>query len=412
MVYSVLRGKAYKFIAGSEKPAMDVSRKSTSYYVQLDALRAIAVTMVIFSHWAGYHHYIWQDDSPWFNGETGVQLFFIISGFLITGILLDEKQKSEIAHTSLRDLVTTFYIRRFLRIFPAFYATLAISYALGHPDVRQSIWWHVTYLSNFFFALRGEYLGDVSHFWSLAVEEQFYFVWPFLICLIPTSRLKWFICGCIVIAPMFRYCLQFLAHANETTVNVLPFSSLDALSAGALLALIKRQPVSKKYELYTMIVAMGSAIGFVFVKFMLTVPEQYYLQMIFLGRLFLIPSLLGVVILVSNRVSGLIGSLLEWRPLLYIGKISYGIYLFHFFIPGAVISAFAAFNVSVVEKLGIPLFLLLNVFVLLALSSFSWMSFERVINNCKRYFPYKADQPLQKRNFFPVRYFRMMFYKK
>src|SRR5687768_1429660 len=159
-----------------------------SYFRQLDALRALAVSMVIFSHWPGYHHDMWSDDLFWFNGEIGVKLFFVISGFLITGILLDERIKADQNDLGKASLLKTFYIRRFLRIFPLYYATLFVAFVLGHPDVVASWKWQVTYLSNFFYAMRGEYLGEVSHFWSLAVEEQFYFVWPLIILFVPK---KW-----------------------------------------------------------------------------------------------------------------------------------------------------------------------------------------------------------------------------
>jgi peptidoglycan/LPS O-acetylase OafA/YrhL len=99
-----------------------LSRTPDSYYLQLDSLRALAVSMVIYSHWAGYHNNMWLDDSSWFNGQTGVQLFFVISGFLITGILLDEKHRAENQSLPLQDLIRHFtsedsyaFSRRFMQ---------------------------------------------------------------------------------------------------------------------------------------------------------------------------------------------------------------------------------------------------------------------------------------------------------
>jgi peptidoglycan/LPS O-acetylase OafA/YrhL len=388
-----------------------VTTKCAQYYPQLDGLRAIAVCMVIYSHWAGYHGTLWADDSSWFNGETGVQLFFVISGFLITGILLDEKTKGEAAHVSKLHLIKTFYIRRFLRIFPAFYATLAVTYLLGHPDVRASVWWHLTYLSNFFFAWRGDYLGDVSHLWSLAVEEQFYLVWPFLMCAIPDRYLKSFIIGCILIAPVFRYCLEFFVGANDTTVNVMPFSSLDALSAGALLAWLKREHGSQKYERYTPVLASLSLGLWLIVIYAPPMTDTFYAPIVFLKRLLLIPLLFFVVVLVSNRINGIGGKILEWRPLLFIGKISYGIYLFHFFIPWVVIALCATLGIQLGENVSYPLFLVLNSITLVVISSLSWLLFESKLNNLKRYFKY--DKPdTSKSYYFNLHYLKLLFYRK
>ena len=98
-----------------------------NYFRQLDSLRAIAVSMVIFSHWAGYHGYLWTDDLFWFNGEVGVKVFFVISGFLITGILLTERFDSEKRNIEKSAQIKVFYVRRFLRIFPIYYLTLFVT---------------------------------------------------------------------------------------------------------------------------------------------------------------------------------------------------------------------------------------------------------------------------------------------
>ena len=81
------------------------SNTHSAYFKQIDALRAVAVAMVIFSHWAGYHQDRWRDDSFWFNGEVGVQLFFVISGFLITGILLDERERAQSSPSNLHHVL-------------------------------------------------------------------------------------------------------------------------------------------------------------------------------------------------------------------------------------------------------------------------------------------------------------------
>ena len=134
---------------------------------------------------------------PW--GEWGVQLFFVLSGFLITGILLrcrgDEDAGGKISR------MRQFYVRRFLRIFPLFYAVLFAAALLNIRPVRETLLWHVSYLSNLQMALAGGWSGPVSHFWSLAVEEQFYLLWPCLILFLPRKYLLWAILIAIATAP-------------------------------------------------------------------------------------------------------------------------------------------------------------------------------------------------------------------
>jgi peptidoglycan/LPS O-acetylase OafA/YrhL len=99
------------------------------YMRQLDTLRAVAAGMVIFSHWVP------GTDTFWFNGHVGVQLFFVISGFLITGILLDARKNAERRDIRRSVVIRRFYMRRLLRIFPLYYGTLALTYLVGVPAV-------------------------------------------------------------------------------------------------------------------------------------------------------------------------------------------------------------------------------------------------------------------------------------
>jgi peptidoglycan/LPS O-acetylase OafA/YrhL len=198
---------------------------------QLDAVRTIAVTMVIATHWEP------RATTFWFNGGFGVKLFFVVSGFLITGILLDARNKAERLGFRRTAVLKSFYARRFLRIFPLFYATLVLTFLLGVPAVREFIWWLIAYLGNVLLALRGVWLDGIAHFWSLAVEEQFYLVWPVLMLFTPRRLLLPLIASAIVFAQLFRL-VFYLEGINEITVGVLPFASLDTLGLGAMLALV------------------------------------------------------------------------------------------------------------------------------------------------------------------------------
>ena len=127
---------------------------------------------VLWSHWRT----VWTTSPSRFPAaELAVETFFVISGFLITGILLDNRLQN-----SQSQILKQFYIRRFLRIFPLHYLVLLLGLVVNADSLRESWCWQVFYLSNIYFYLNGWH-GYFSHFWSLAVEEQFYLFWPLLI---------------------------------------------------------------------------------------------------------------------------------------------------------------------------------------------------------------------------------------
>ena len=276
---------------------------------QLDTVRAVAVGMVIVSHWAP------RTTTFWFSGYVGVQLFFVISGFLITGILLDARRKADKFGIPRSAALKSFYVRRFLRIFPLFYATLAIALLLGFPTVRASIGWLVLYLSNALFAIRGRWIGEIAHFWSLSVEEQFYLVWPVLILFTPKRLLLPLITSAIVLAPVFRFTCSALG-INGIAVAVLPFSSLDTLGLGAMLALLLQNSPGEREGRALMILRVVSIAG-CFAYFALNIAGLFKELPAFLSGIavsMVAPTACGVVWLAATSGSaGRWGGLWSWR---------------------------------------------------------------------------------------------------
>ncbi len=140
------------------------------YRPQLDSLRAFAVLAVLFTHF-------WRYDSE--LGELGVRLFFVLSGFLLTSILLRERDRSRELAISRPRLLRDFYARRILRIWPIYYAALFASVLLGAQGIARTFAWHALFASNILFFLEQSWTPpEVAHLWTLAVEEQFYLVLP------------------------------------------------------------------------------------------------------------------------------------------------------------------------------------------------------------------------------------------
>jgi peptidoglycan/LPS O-acetylase OafA/YrhL len=230
-----------------------------------------------------------------------VRLFFVLSGFLITRILLTSRP-------SMRE----FYIRRGLRIFPLFYLVLALAAMINIGPVRSTIGWHVSYLTNAYLFQRGDWHGSISHLWSLAVEEQFYLVWPWLMLLVPERRLPAMIAAMICLAPISR-----LLTAGAMT-SVLPLSCVDALGVGALLAF----PASR-----LKIMSAGFLAGVPVLIAGLLLRHEILTDV---GVSLTAAWIVGRA---ARGFQGTIGALLTARPVMYVGTISYGLYLYHGFMP-------------------------------------------------------------------------------
>ena len=208
-------------MAARRQPLMGNTRD-----IQLDALRAIAVTMVLYSHF-----YAAGGSSFW--GHIGVRLFFVLSGFLITRLLLEARAA---AAFETGPALKAFYIRRALRIFPPYFAVLAFVWLVDLEQSRGSLVWHALYLSNFWYALQNNWNPWVlCHFWSLSIEEQFYLAWPLVVLLVPRRRFEQICIGVIALSLAYRFYWPLTAN-TALARDLLPPASMDALATGALLA--------------------------------------------------------------------------------------------------------------------------------------------------------------------------------
>jgi len=205
----------------------------------LDGLRGIAILLVLLRHF-----WLPVDNAGPFDrclsvaslgGYVGVDLFFVLSGFLITGVLLDAKRAAR-PHA-----YRTFYVRRALRILPLYYGVVA-ALILRHPSggLHQVQWWYWLHLTNVGDALVRPWYGP-GHLWSLAIEEQFYLVWPFVVLGLSERRLLQVCAACAVIALACRAAMVG-AGLDDRLIYVMPFTRMDTLVAGGALAVLARGP--------------------------------------------------------------------------------------------------------------------------------------------------------------------------
>ena len=367
----------------------------------LDGLRAVAILLVFFLH-ADYVYIGW----------VGVQLFFVLSGFLITNILLRMKESERVG-----DYFKKFYGRRFLRIFPLYYFYLALmfvvttamiylGYRVNYMELfQEQMPYALVYGYNFFNA-NPAYTGEsrlIGHLWSLSTEEQFYIFWPLILFLTPKKHLTKLFLAAVLVGPLFRLGITALFHFGMASyfysnmgvvIYVLPFSQVDAFALGALITQV-RFPKAR-LQFFTMLAILPiiglatqysstgaldtpSALGFLFPlsKDLKQVWGYFYLNYLFALLIYLV---------VKEKM---FLPLLETKTMRYLGKISYGLYVYHY----AVIWFVARLrDLGIHEFTAKPLTLVISAVVTLALSAVSYKYLEKPILDLKeRYFPLRTD---------------------
>ncbi len=295
----------------------------------LDALRGLAILMVLLVHcfWvmplSGPSTLVKQLQPGML---LGVDLFFVLSGYLITGILLRTRGHG--------GYFRGFYIRRVLRILPAYYFVIALIW-LALPQVDASVrgsrlhdytLWYVLHVQNWLMAqgISGGWPG-VNHFWSLAVEEQFYLVWPLLVLATPPQALRRL---CLV---LFAVCCAsklalVAAHADWVMLYMGTMTRYDGLIAGALIATLRPEEALARAHTAGVV---GLAAGLGIVGIVATSPSEHTSPRIALETTLAAIAFGAAVLRVHARAPAWSGALLQSRALMWLGRYSYGIYLLH-----------------------------------------------------------------------------------
>jgi len=367
----------------------------------LDGIRAYAVLMVCVLHFFQLDEKSMYEANEYLGiiifkisqmGLRGVELFFILSGFLITGILLNSKNSP--------NYFLTFYARRILRIFPLYYFVLSVSFIIlpkfiNVDSAGQSIinnqWWLWTYTSNlshFFkdFSWGGSLnFPSFGHFWSLCVEEHFYIFWPLLIYL---SNNKWLprIMWSILIFSSFS--VLFVDFFGEI-MPLLKWSTIrgaGVLSLGGLIAFYQRNEaiynriisVSKRFMTLT-------ALLFIIVNFIPRKFQLYYTATFFTSVILF--SQLLVLSIEGNKITKM---LFNHRILFFIGKISYGVYVYH----GLLIPYFSQNIYHGIHRqfpngiISTIIYTIICTLISITIAWLSWRIIESPVLKLKKYFKY------------------------
>jgi peptidoglycan/LPS O-acetylase OafA/YrhL len=369
----------------------------------LDGVRGLAILAVLLYHGVLYSgsrsgHFIDQTLRQLVSfGWSGVDLFFVLSGFLITGILLDSRDSP--------NYYRSFYARRVLRIFPLYFAFLAgfifVLPMFGRwrsmvEVIQHNQFWYWTYLVNWRIGLEGwSQFFELGHFWSLAVEEQFYLFWPFVVLSFRPATLVRICIACIVGALVLR--LWLVLNGYPIGAYVLTPSRLDALALGALLALWVRDPTTHaaltRYAPRVLVICVVT-IASIFVLNRSFWPTGEFTLTLGLSIVALASASLMATLLFRPEAR-LLAGIFRSSPMRFLGKYSYGIYVIHH--PVIIVLGRSRLGGAEwrqwgeTEIIGQLLATALGIGLSIALAWLSWHVLEAPFLRLKKRFPYRTS---------------------
>jgi peptidoglycan/LPS O-acetylase OafA/YrhL len=266
-----------------------------------------------------------------------------------------------------------------------YWLTLAVLGAAGIGTVREFFWWNWAFLGNFMLTARQIFPADTSHLWSLAVEEQFYLVWPLLLLFLPRRHLPAAMIGLAVFAPLFRwYCLTYFSPWHAT---LLMPACLDVLGLGGILAWLFRERAARpeRYRAFTRVAALAGGAGSLLHVTLYLQSDSAWITAWPLARTSYALLFVALVARGAEGFSGGARRLAEWRPLVHLGMVSYAVYLFHPF-AGELLRLGPPVRWLAAE---LPvLYFGVQVALTVAVATVSWRLLEQPVNAFRHAFPY------------------------
>ena len=292
---------------------------------QLDGWRAFAVVGVMWHHWAPRE---WKGPFPF---EIGLFYFLTLTGFLITGILLRERAAGEASGSPWRlRAYRGFKKRRLARILAPCYAAMLFAIVVGASDIRAHALYYFAHVSNFHMAWMDGWPSGTAHYWTLALQVQFYFLWPLLVFLVPRRCLGRVFWGCVLLAPVTRLVIERWfsgIHHGETITT----AAFDYFGVGALLALAfdgGMKPGDRRIALAGWIAFAGFAALYVMEEAGVRIPGVWAIKQTLLSVAFV-----GLISGTLAALRAFPGRVLDHPMAQHIGRLSYGLYLFHTPVP-------------------------------------------------------------------------------
>jgi len=361
---------------------------------ELDGLRGLAVCMVLGWHFIGIP--AWSTDGllahllfrVFLFGGAGVDLFFVLSGFLITRIIISRKQQN------IKFLVV-FYARRALRILPPYLLLLGVFYGVGaivgHNEVFNEdvpAWRFLTFTQNFWMSEHATYgPSGASVTWSVAIEEQYYLFFPFLAIVLPKNFLSVFLIAIAIGSIAWRAYIFNLDPANSFPMYLGTFARLDGLCAGGLIACALDDPSFTKWLRNHMVGLRRTALSMVIAALMFVRRDSAH-NMAYIGHTLLCLCFMFITLYIVLNLGGDLKSMrfLRTRFLRFLGRISYSVYLFH---PIVLASAFLITGYSKTLS-GLPQVIILTLCLVFSIivSNLLFVLFESKFISLGRKMPY------------------------
>ncbi len=344
------------------------------YQPQLDGLRAIVIVGVLL------HHYGLHIPDFLEYGPLSVRIFFALTGYFITIWLWKAEDTAHASDISVWRELPVFHGRRLLRLVPPLYLSLLIAVIFSLEVSYKELPWHLLFASNFYITTIGYWPPTISHLWSLSVQEQFYLFWPIIILFIPRRFFLWVLGAAVVVAFGFRVACVLWDINPIIRWTMLP-GSLDSFAIGGFVAWLAQGKIgapimnTRQRWGYGLIAVICLLIGHTLrskPQGSLWIPTIELWEGAFIG---------WIIAATAQGWGGLLGRILSFPPLVYIGKISLGIYLFHVLVH--------IFFGPWIDAAGITndVHNLLRVFILVALAigaaALSWHFLERPLSRFK-----------------------------